>query len=245
MKEKIERKKREPCSGERGLTFGMAADAYPLARGQAARKFQSGKRILLTVVLLALTLSQCSRGPQPIHANPGKARVSLEDLLDRAEQGEVEAQVTFGLRYKHGMQVPQDFGEALKWLRRASRQGNAFAQARLGAMYRDGLGVTRNDAEAVKWFRRSAGQGDSTAQLALGILYREGKGVPQDDKEALRWLRAVTEGSSNLPPEHFDYWDVPPIVPSPILPIQIGEARRHQCDQTLGEGQPPPNSPRR
>ncbi len=223
----------------------MVAHAYPLARGQAARTFRSGKWILLTVVLAALTLSRCSRGPQPIHEYPGEAKVSLEDLLGRAEQGKVEAQVTLGLRYKHGMQAPQDFGEALKWLLSASRQGNAFAQARLGAMYRDGLGVARNHAEAVKWFRKSADQGDSTARLALGILFREGKGVPQDDEEALRWLISVTEGSSNLPPGHFDYWDVPPIVPSPISPIQIGEARRHQCDQALGERQPPPNSPRR
>lgn len=191
-----------------------------------ARTMRSGNGTLAAVLLAALILSRCS-GPQPIHEKPGEAKVSLEELLDRAEAGEVEAQVTLGLRYKHGMQLPQDFGEALKWLLRASRQGNAFAQARLGAMYRDGLGAARNYAEAVKWFRKSADQGDSTAQLALGLLFREGKGVPQDDEEALRWLQSITEGSSNLPPEHFDYWDVPPIVPSPISPVQIGEARRH------------------
>ena len=182
--------------------------------------------MLLTVVLLSLTMGRCSRGPQPIHANPGEARVSLEDLVERAEQGEVEAQVTLGLRYKHGMQVPQDFREALKWLLRASRQGNAFAQARVGAMYRDGLGAGRNYAEAVKWFRRSAGQGDSTAQLALGILYKEGTGVLQSDEEALKWLHSVTAGPSDLPPGHFDYWDVPPIAPSPVTPIQVGAAGR-------------------
>ena len=208
----------------------MAADAYPLACCQAATTFQSKKWILLTVVLAALTWSRCSRGPQPIHENPGEARVSLEELFEKAEQGEVEAQVTLGLRYKHGMQVAQDFGEALKWFLRASRQGNAFAQARLGAMYRDGLGVARNHAEAVKWFRQSAGQGDSTAQLALGILYREGTGVPQSDEEALKWLKSVTAGPSDLPPGHFDYWEVPPIAPSPVTPIQVGEAQRRALE---------------
>ena len=181
--------------------------------------------MLLTVVLLSLTLGRCSRGPQPIHERPGEANVSLEDLLGRAEQGEVEAQVTLGLRYKHGMQVRQNFGEALKWLLRASLQGNAFAQARLGAMYRDGLGVAQNYAEALKWFRKSAEQGNSTAQLALGFLYKEGKGVSQDEEEALRWFKSVTAGSSDLPPGHFDYWDVPPIAPSPITPVQVGAVR--------------------
>ena len=186
---------------------------------------QSGKWTLAAVVLAALTLSRCS-GPLPIRDDSGEARVSLEDLLDRAEQGDADAQVTLGLRYKHGMRAPRDSGKALKWFQRASEQGSAFAQARLGAMYRDGLGVAQNHAEAVKWFRKSADQGDSTAQVALGIMYRKGRGVPRDDKEAIKWLRSVAADPSDLPPGLFDYWEIPPIAPSPIEPIQVGEARR-------------------
>lgn len=190
-----------------------------------ARTIQSEKWTLAAVLLAALILSRCS-GPQPIHEKPGEARVSLEDLLDRAEQGEVEAQVTLGLRYKHGMRAPQDSKEALKWFQRASRQGNAFAQARLGALYRDGQGVAQNHAEAVKWFRKSAGQGDSTAQVALGIMYWKGMGVPQDDKQAIKWLRSVRVRPSELPGDPFDYWEVPPIAPSPIRPFQVGAVRQ-------------------
>ncbi len=124
------------------------------------------------------------------------------------------------------MEVPQDSAEALNWFLRASLQGNSFAQARLGAMYRDGLGVEQNHAKAVKWFRKSADQGNSTAQIALGIMYWKGMGFPQDDDEAIKWLKSATAGSSDLPPGHFDYWDVPPIVPSPITPIRVGAVRR-------------------
>ena len=131
------------------------------------------------------------------------------------------------------MRVPQDFGEALKWFLRASRQGNAFAQACLGAMYRDGLGVAQDYREAGKWFRKSADQGDSTAQLALGILYKEGKGVPRDDEEALKWLNSAMEDRPAFPRGPSDYWNIPPILPSPITPIQIGEARRR-----VGEWKP-------
>ena len=120
----------------------------------------------------------------------------------------------------------------MNWFLRASLQGNAFAQARLGAMYRDGLGGAQNYAEAAKWYRKSAEQGNSTAQLALGILYKEGKGVPQDDEEALKWLKSAAAGSSDLPPGHFDYWDVPPIAPSPIFPIQVGAVRRPDREWT-------------
>ena len=149
-----------------------------------------------------------------------------ESLLDKAEQGTVEAQVRLGLRYKHGMGSTAGFSERqLNWFLRASVNGNALAQAHLGAMYRNGLGVAQNYAEAAKWFRKSAEQGNSTAQLALGILYKQGKGVPQDDEEALKWLKSAVAGSSDLPPAHFDYWDVPPIAPSPIIPMQVGAVR--------------------
>jgi TPR repeat protein len=186
----------------------------------------------LAVVLVALTLSRCSGAP-PIRDCAREAKESLENLIENAEQGGVAAQVSLGLRYKHGMRVPQDFGEALKWFLRASRQGNAFAQACLGAMYRDGLGVAQDYREAGKWFRKSADQGDSTAQLALGILYKEGKGVPRDDEEALKWLNSAMEDRPAFPRGPFDYWNIPPILPSPITPIQIGEARRR-----VGEWKP-------
>ena len=162
----------------------------------------------------------------------GRAEPSLENLLDKAEQGNAEAQVTLGLRYKHGMGVPRDSGEALKWFRCASLQGNAFAQARLGVMYRDGLGVAQDYAEAARWFRKSAEQGNSTAQIALGILYKQGKGVPRNREEALRCFKSVTAGSSDLPPGHFDYWDLPPMAPSPIIPIQVGAVRPSGDDRT-------------
>ena len=174
----------------RSATFNRVASACPLAKDQAARAPQSRKWTPLAVVLVALSLSRCSGAP-PIRDYAREAKESLENLIENAEQGGVAAQVSLGLRYKHGMRVPQDSREALKWFLRASGQGNAFAQACLGAMYRDGLGVAQDYREAGKWFRKSADQGDSTAQLALGILYKEGKGVPRDDEEALKWLNSA------------------------------------------------------
>ena len=207
------------------MKYGMCDSARHLARNQATTTSRFRQWTVPAVVLSVLILGRCS-GPPPIQDNLGRAEASLETLLDKADRGDAEAQVTLGLRYKHGMGVPQDSGEALNWFLRASRQGSAFAQARLGGMYRDGSGVAQNYAEAVKWYRESAEQGNSTAQLALGILYKEGEGVPQDDEEALKWLKLAAASSSDLLPGHFDYWDVPPIAPSPIIPIQVGAVRR-------------------
>ena len=45
--------------------------------------------------------------------------------------------------YDDGRGVPQDYAQALVWLRKAADQGNAAAQTNLGAMYGLGLGVPR------------------------------------------------------------------------------------------------------
>ena len=39
--------------------------------------------------------------------------------------------------------LPQDDGEAVKWIRKAAEQGNALGQNALGVMYQKGRGVYR------------------------------------------------------------------------------------------------------
>ena len=43
--------------------------------------------------------------------------------------------------------VPQEFGEAAKWLREAAEQNDPAAQFNLGMLYETGQGVTQNYAE--------------------------------------------------------------------------------------------------
>jgi uncharacterized protein len=84
--------------------------------------------------------------------------------------------------------VPQDYAEAVKWLRLAADQGEGFAQNNLGVMYAHGQGVPQDYAEAVKWYRRAADQGLAPAQSLLGEMYANGEGVPQDYVQAYVWL---------------------------------------------------------
>ena len=66
----------------------------------------------------------------------------IDDLRERAEQGNASAQSDLGLAYYKGEGVPEDYVEALKWLRKAADQGDAMAQANLGRAYYLGEGVT-------------------------------------------------------------------------------------------------------
>jgi TPR repeat protein len=91
--------------------------------------------------------------------------------------------------YANGLDVPQDYAEAAKWLRRAADRGDAQAQHELGLMYIKGKGVPRDDAEAMQWFHKAADQGDPNAQYLLGLLYD----LRENYAEAVKWFRKAAE----------------------------------------------------
>ena len=159
----------------------------------------------LVALMLALSLAA------PVAAGPfedGRAAYDRGDYAHAlrlwrplADQGDTAAQFFLGSTYGAGEGVPQDYTEALKWLRRAADPDDAegsqslavTAQLFLGRMYAAGQGVPQDYTEATKWFRRAADQGNAEAQLFLGRMYAAGQGVPQDYTEALKWLRRAAD----------------------------------------------------
>ncbi|MDH5513204.1 MAG: sel1 repeat family protein [Gammaproteobacteria bacterium] len=113
-----------------------------------------------------------------------------------AEQGNAKAQAFLGTMYDEGVDVAQDYGEAVRWYRKAAEQGHASAQHSLGVMFDEGKGVPRDDARAFKWYRQAAEQGNARAQHNLGVMYLEGKGVPQDFVAAHMWFNLASAGAT-------------------------------------------------
>ena len=72
------------------------------------------------------------------------------------EQGDASAQNNLGLMYSKGQGVPQDYGEAVRWYRKAAEQGRASAQNNLGLMYDTGQGVPQDYVAAHMWYNLSA-----------------------------------------------------------------------------------------
>ena len=132
---------------------------------------------LLTVVALV----SCQNAPD------------VTELRSLATDGDAAAQFDLGDRYRTGLGVPQDNGEAARWYRLAADQGYAAAQFSLGVMYVNGRGVPQDDGEAARWYRLAADQGYAAAQNDLGQMYVNGRGVPQDDGEAIRWFRLAAD----------------------------------------------------
>ena len=93
--------------------------------------------------------------------------------------------------------MPQDYTEALKWVRRAAEQDDRMGQLSLGVMYANGWSVRLDNAEAEKWFLKGLEDHDAEdqglAQLNIGDMYAEGRNVPQSDAEAAKWYRRAVE----------------------------------------------------
>ena len=73
-----------------------------------------------------------------------------------AERGDARAQAYLGFMYQYGRGVPQNYGLAIYWYRRAAEQGNAVGQHLLGLMYDKGFGVPPDYVLAYMWLNLAA-----------------------------------------------------------------------------------------
>jgi TPR repeat protein len=137
----------------------------------------------------SLQVAQTDNDPVTQSSQPA----SFQAVVEKAEQGEADAQFKLGLMYFNGKVVSQNYSEGGKWFRKAAEQGHADAQFVLGSMYLGGKVVSQNYSEAVKWFRKAAEQGYADAQFVLGSMYLSGKGVTQNYTEVVKWVRKAAE----------------------------------------------------
>ena len=120
-----------------------------------------------------------------------------EDLKQKAEAGDVAAQLDLALCYNTGSGIEKNPVEAHKWFLKAAEQGNGRALNAVGMDYEWGTGGVEKDiVEAVKWYRKSAEQGSDRGQNNLGRCYQYGNGVEKDLTEAVKWYRKSAEQGS-------------------------------------------------
>ena len=141
-------------------------------------------KLVLAAALFQL-LTACAPPQNDESSKTGK-------MIQQAEQGDAHAQLLLGWAYRDGEGVPQDYAQAVHWLRKAAEQGDAFAQDSLSDAYREGQGVPQDDAQSVYRLRKVAEKG-YTFGTDLSYAYQEGIGVPQDDAQSVYWLRKAAE----------------------------------------------------
>ena len=126
---------------------------------------------------------------------------TVESCLQAVERGHIRAQVRLGNFFFYGRGVKQDYGEAVKWYRKAAEQGDMEAQYRLILCYLTGKGVEKDDHEAAEWCARAGEKDMVPAEFRIGEWYFYGcdSGIEQDLYEAAKWYhRAYAKKDSRL-----------------------------------------------
>ena len=115
---------------------------------------------------------------------------AIENLEEKAEQGDIIAQEELAEMYFEGIGVKKDDKKAFDWIEKAAKQeeGYAPAQYKLAKMYLGGIGVKKDDKKAFDWMEKSAKKDYAPAQYQLARMYFEGIGVKKDDKKAVDWM---------------------------------------------------------
>lgn len=159
--------------------------------------------VLLSMLgLVALSAAPAfSWTPVPDAMTVGQQRGSAdtpEELVQKAQKGDPEAQYTLGRMYERGQGVARDDRQAAAWFGKAAERGFAPAQHALGGIYVSGRGVPRDDVQSVVWYRKAADQGFAAAQTALGLRYASGSaGGARDPAMGAAWFgRAAEQGDA-------------------------------------------------
>jgi len=134
-------------------------------------------------------------GPEYQMGTTGAQKAWAEDLCQRAQKGDAEAQFNLSQAYQDGYVFKQDWSESLRWLSASAKQGHPKAEANLGGLYFLGKSVPRDLSQALFWTQKAADQGEVKGEYNLGYMYAIGQGVPKSNTEAVRWYRkAASQG---------------------------------------------------
>jgi hypothetical protein len=119
------------------------------------------------------TVLASSRPPQqttPILAGSAIETATLDQLRQRAANGDPAAENALGLRYASGEGVNQDDKAAAVWFTKAAENGNVKAQVALATRYWVGRGVTPSLSQAYFWIVLARAAGDKDSKSFAEIL---------------------------------------------------------------------------
>ena len=87
----------------------------------------------------------------------------------------------------------ENYTEAAKWFKQASKQGNTEALVIMAGLYEQGIGVKKNPKLAIKSYLKAAKNGSTIAQTSLGLMYLNGDGVEKNIKKAKALFYKATQ----------------------------------------------------
>jgi len=148
------------------------------------------KHLLVVLTFLGVVPGECAM------ASPPGSLPTIPELKRRAEEGDPQAGLALGMRYRDGVGVPRDYAEAVRWYRRCADSGSAAGMDNVGFMYLMGWGVPQDANIAAAYFKAGAAGNDAQALFNLGKCYFSGRGVEQDYTRAIETWQRAAEGKN-------------------------------------------------
>lgn len=125
--------------------------------------------------------------------------VSLFSLQQKAESGDVKAQLQLGYTYLYGSdKIEKDYQKAFHYYSLAAKQEDKIGLNNLGSMYYNGIGVKRDTKIAALLFAKATEKGNTDAAANLGIMYITGNGIEKNVLIGLNYLEQAAEQNNNL-----------------------------------------------
>lgn len=123
---------------------------------------------------------------------------NIDDLKEKATNGDVEAQLNLGYAYLYGLNgVNIDYKQAIIYYQMAADQKNAAAYNNLGSLYFSGIGTNVDYEKAIHFFDEAAKLGSHDAAVNLAIIYlgSDNKQKTQEDFDKI--LDLLNEAQSD------------------------------------------------
>lgn len=129
---------------------------------------------------------------------------NLEELRERAEQGDSCAKFEIGEIYYEGKLVEKNIQTAVEWFEKAADDyKEKFSQMKLGRMYEIGDGVEQDYLKAIKYYERAAFTSplQYEALYRLALFYLNGYGYEQNYEYAAQMFEVLSNADDDIVPE--------------------------------------------
>ena len=129
--------------------------------------------------------------------NAQNVPASLEQTLQAAKKGDLNAQLLLGYTFLYGQNgVPVDYDKAFYFYALAALQNDSIGLNNLGSLYYSGIGVKRNSAKAAILFEKAADLGNAEAAVNLGFMLISGNGIKKNPTLAMQYFEQAAKAQN-------------------------------------------------
>lgn len=133
------------------------------------------------------------------YAAPKASSENTQQLIKKADQGDIEAIQQLTTMYAKGEKVVKDDQKALQYSRKGAALGDTQSKYMAGMILFHRANASKQDlAEATKFLTEVAESGHAHTQVTLGSYYLTGEILPKNIALGIKWTEAAAKQNHGL-----------------------------------------------